>query len=167
MHRSAPGDSPSPSSTSVPPGLALLPLLQVVRELAAEPDLDQLVDLAHPERQSLELRSSADLQVWLLTWPPGAATGWHDHGGSSGAYAVVLGALEESTWELGGPGTQQVGRGEARAYVGRHLHDVRNVRTTTALTVHAYAPRLDAMTRYEREGGRLVITGVEQAGARP
>lgn len=148
----------------VPAGLAVLPLLQTLREIAADPDLDQLVDLDHPQRQSLELRSTPELQVWLLTWPPGARTGWHDHGGSSGAYSVLRGSLTELTWELGGPAAWHVGRGEARAYAARHLHEVVNESGAPALTVHAYAPRLAAMTRYEQVSGRLVATGVEQAG---
>ncbi|MDT9594369.1 cysteine dioxygenase family protein [Nocardioides zeae] len=154
----------TPSAPHVRDGLAVLPLLQTLRELAAEPGLDQLVDVHHPERQSLELTSSPDLQVWLLTWPPGHRTGWHDHGASRGAYTLLLGSLTEYTWELGDPAAWRVGRGEARAYAGGHVHDVRNESDAPALSVHAYAPKLVSMTRYVPSGGRLQVTGVEQAG---
>ncbi|MDF9717172.1 cysteine dioxygenase family protein [Nocardioides sp. ChNu-153] len=147
-----------------PAGLAVLPLLQTLREIAADPDLHELVDLTHPDRQSLELHATPELQVWLLTWPPGFSTGWHDHAGSRGAYATLRGRLTEHTWELGTPSAWHVGRGEARAYAGGHVHTVRNETGTTALSVHAYAPKLTAMTRYEERGGRLSVVGVEQAG---
>lgn len=154
----------APVTADVPPGLALLPLLQTLREIAADPDLHQLVDLEHPERQSLEFRSTPDLQVWLLTWPPGFSTGWHDHGESRGAYATLRGRLTERTWALGDPTAWYVGRGESRAYTTGHVHEVRNETTTTALSVHAYAPRLTTMTRYVASRGRLEVVGVEQAG---
>ncbi|GAB3081191.1 cysteine dioxygenase [Nocardioides zeae] len=156
--------SSTATSADVPPGLALLPLLQTLREIAADPDLHQLVDLDHPERQSLELRSTPDLQVWLLTWPPGFSTGWHDHGESRGAYATLRGRLTENTWALGDPTPWYVGRGESRAYTTGHVHEVRNETATTALSVHAYAPRLTTMTRYVASRGRLEVVGVEQAG---
>lgn len=156
-----------PSTVDVPPGLALLPLLQTLREIAADPDLHQLVDLDHPERQWLELRSTPDLQVWLLTWPPGSSTGWHDHGESRGAYATLRGRLTERTWQLGDPAAWNVGRGESRAYTTGHVHEVRNETAVPALSVHAYAPRLTTMTRYVVARGRLEPVGVEQARVRP
>lgn len=154
----------APYAGDVPAGLAVLPLLQTLREIAADPELHQLVDLHHPERQSLELRSTPDLQVWLLTWPPGFSTGWHDHGESRGAYATLRGRLTEHTWELGDPAAWYVGRGESRAYAAGHIHEVRNETTSTALSVHAYAPKLTTMTRYVASHGRLEAVGVEQAG---
>jgi predicted metal-dependent enzyme (double-stranded beta helix superfamily) len=34
-------------------------------------------------------------EVWVISWLPGQATGFHDHGGSAGAFTVVWGTLAE------------------------------------------------------------------------
>ena len=40
-------------------------------------------------------------EVWVISWLPGQGTGFHDHGGSAGAFAVVWGTLLE--WRVAGP----------------------------------------------------------------
>src|SRR5271169_3528357 len=35
-------------------------------------------------------------EIWLISWLPGQETGFHDHGGASGAFTVALGTLLES-----------------------------------------------------------------------
>ena len=42
-----------------------------------------------------------EYEVWLSSWEPGQGTGYHDHGGSGGAFAVALGELEEHTVQSG------------------------------------------------------------------
>lgn len=152
--------------------LAVLPLLQALREHAAEPDLDQLVDVHATERRWLELASTPDLQVWLISWPPGATTGWHDHGEAHGAFTTIRGRLTEEAWEPGrtgsvtaGPVRRTLGRGDARAFNDRHVHNVTNTGRVPAVSVHAYSPRLTTMTRYDVSTGRLEVTGVERTGA--
>src|ERR1700761_5946436 len=59
-------------------------------------------------------------EVWLISWLPGQATGFHDHGGSAGAFSVVLGTLTERR-VTGGVATGQVltkpvGPGESRSF---------------------------------------------------
>ena len=41
------------------------------------------------------LADDPDAQIWLMTWLPGQRTDLHDHGGSTGAFVVVSGALTE------------------------------------------------------------------------
>jgi hypothetical membrane protein len=60
-------------------------------------------------------------EVWVISWLPGQATGFHDHGGSAGAFAVVWGTLMECR-VVGATMTGQVlakpvGAGVARAFV--------------------------------------------------
>src|SRR6266513_3868760 len=43
------------------------------------------------------LELTQEYEVWLLSWQPGQGTGFHDHGGSAGAFAVALGELQEHT----------------------------------------------------------------------
>jgi predicted metal-dependent enzyme (double-stranded beta helix superfamily) len=52
------------------------------------------------ERWYLRLALTAQVEVWLLTWTPGQGTRPHDHGGASGSYTVLDGALTE-TWRDG------------------------------------------------------------------
>ena len=138
-------------------------LRDTLREVAADPRLPHLLDPFATERQWLELPISADLQVWLISWPPGTGTGWHDHGAAAGAFTVVSGLLNEYTWD-GGRQVQTLGAGRSRTFAPGHIHDVQNLGRERALSVHAYAPRLSSMARYRERDGRLVLTGVEVAG---
>lgn len=108
-----------------------------------------------------------EVEVRALTWLPGAATGWHDHGESDGAYLVVSGALTERGWEstAGQRGLETVrplGEGQGRGFDGHHVHDLRNDSDQVAVSLHAYAPRLHTRTRYAVHGGRLSVLGVEE-----
>src|SRR5258706_13300354 len=46
-------------------------------------------------RWYLPLHRSNACDVWLLAWERGQDTDWHDHGGSSGSFAVAEGSLVE------------------------------------------------------------------------
>src|SRR3546814_427884 len=90
----------STSSTGAPmTTLTVLPLLQTLREFARDPDLLHLHDPAATERQWTELITTDDLQIWLISWPTGAETGWHDHGTAGGAFATIAGRLTEPSWD--------------------------------------------------------------------
>ena len=126
-----------------------------------------------------------DYEVWLISWLPGQSTGFHDHGGSAGAFGVVWGALDESVADAprqagtratpvrGNPG----GRGRrARlrpALRARRAELRRPARSRSACT--PTRPRYPSMTRYNLtsrrprggrngRGGRLV-TGRPRRGA--
>jgi predicted metal-dependent enzyme (double-stranded beta helix superfamily) len=105
-------------------------------------------------------------EVWLISWLPGQATGFHDHGGSAGAFAVVWGTLMERR-VVGATTTGQVlakpvGAGESRAFGPRYIHDVRNAATSAvAVSVHAYLAPLPAMTRYDLTPAGLVKLATE------
>jgi predicted metal-dependent enzyme (double-stranded beta helix superfamily) len=106
-------------------------------------------------------------EVWVISWLPGQSTGFHDRGGSAGAFGVVWGTLDECVPARGGAGAlvSQVAAGEVRAFGPRHVHDVRNsAASSVAVSVHAYSPPLSAMTRYDLAAGGLVVAGVEGAG---
>lgn len=138
-------------------------LLRLTLLLAHDERLPELLDLTSPERSWARLEATDLMEVWLIGWPPGTATGWHDHQGSSGAFRVVHGALTEHTWDRG-PRTRDLARGEGRSFAASHVHDVRNEGSTAAVSVHAYAPALRGMTRYAVAGGALVRQQVERAG---
>ena len=143
--------------------LAVLPLLEVVRDHAADPDLLHLLDPAPAERSWIRLLTTDDYELWLISWPPGAATDWHDHGSSSGAFTVLRGALTEHTFD-GGLRLVDLAVGDGKAFGAGYAHDVRNASPAPALSLHAYSPRLSAMTRFRFHGDRLEVLGVERAG---
>ena len=51
-------------------------------------------DPARP--RSRHLVTTVDYEVWLITWPPGSGSGYHDHDGATSVIHVVSGSLVES-----------------------------------------------------------------------
>ncbi|KGN41357.1 cysteine dioxygenase [Knoellia aerolata] len=142
-------------------------LLRVARLFAADPELPDLLPARVEDpsgRRWHQLAETPHLQLWLIEWPPGAGTGFHDHGGSRGAITVVRGSLTERQVVHGDLHARVLTEGEGRAFGANHLHDVRNDSEEAALSVHAYSPRLDQMTHYDVVDGALVLSGVEQRG---
>jgi len=102
--------------------------------------------------------------VWLISWLPGEATGFHDHGDSSGAFLVLLGELEEHRVSAGGADTGEILRtGDSRVFGSRYVHDVRSVSGAPAVSLHAYTPRLSVLNRYDLRPGGLVHTSAAPA----
>ena len=143
--------------------LTVLPLLATLREQALNPELHSLIDPEATERRWLEIPTSGNLQLWLIHWPVGAATGWHDHGDAAGAFTVLRGRLVERSWNSA-VRLEWLWPGDSRAFVGGHVHDVSNDGTQPTLSLHAYSPRLTTMTRYDLVDGWLEATGIERAG---
>jgi rhodanese-related sulfurtransferase/quercetin dioxygenase-like cupin family protein len=101
-------------------------------------------------RWYLPLHRSNSCDVWLLAWERGQDTDWHDHGGSSGSFAVAQGSLTE---QYRVPGGRRLARrrlvaGEAVAFGPGHVHDVAHGGETSSTSIHAYSPPLSAMTYY-------------------
>jgi len=139
-------------------------LLRTARLFASDPDLTSLIDHQGGERRWVELDSSPYLQIWLLSWPAGTGTGWHDHGESAGAFLTVSGTLGEQTAH----GHRHISRtltgGQGRAFPRNHIHNVVNAGLETAFSVHLYAPRLTSMKRYAVTPAGLQVTGLDQLG---
>ena len=137
-----------------------------VRRLAASPaDWLSRVRLNPDGRWYERIHLDDSREVWLISWLPGQFTGFHDHGGSAGAFAVVWGALDEWVAGPGGvPAASKVEAGAVRAFGARYVHDVRNSSAAAvAVSVHAYSPPLASMTRYDLTQGGLVASGTEGA----
>ena len=103
-------------------------------------------------------------EVWLISWLPGQSTGFHDHGGSAGAFGVVWGALDECVVPRNGSRAlvNQVTAGVVQAFGPHYVHDVRNPATgSVAVSVHAYSPPLTSMTRYDLTPGGLAVAATE------
>jgi len=161
------------SPASVQPGRLIGPrqLADVVVRLAASPaDWIARVRLNPAGRWYERIHLDDSHEVWVISWLPGQATGFHDHGGSAGAFAVVWGTLMEHR-VAGAATTRQVmakpvGAGGSRAFGPRCIHDVRNAATSAvAVSVHAYSPPLPEMTRYDLTPGGLVRVDTDGAAA--
>jgi rhodanese-related sulfurtransferase len=132
---------------------------RVTAAFAARPELFEGLVVQDPElRWHLKLSRRPGFDLWVLAWQPGQETDWHDHGGSSGSFAVVGGRLLERYRR---PGTRTVaGRelaaGAVSSFGPSHVHNVGYVGDAPATSIHAYSPPLAAMTYYESTAMGLV-----------
>lgn len=102
------------------------------------------------ERYFVRLHHEDRFEIWLICWELGQDTLLHDHGGSVGAFAVAGGTLLEDHAEIGSRRllTRSHRAGESVAFGPRYLHNLVNVDTEPAVTVHAYSRPLSTMNFY-------------------
>ena len=155
-------------TTIIPAALGPRQLAEQVRLVAATPrDWMSRVRLSPDERWYERVHADEQYEVWLISWLPGQGTGFHDHGGSAGAFGVVWGALEEH--QAGTPTHRhavratQVSAGRVRSFGPEHIHDMRNMSEAVAVSVHAYSLPLNEMTRYDLTETGLVVLDTESA----
>ncbi len=133
--------------------LSVVELERVVRELEARPHLymDLVVD-SFEERWSVLLLRAANYEVRLLSWEREQFSDWHDHGGSSGAFAVLAGELAETFRVLDGVSTasRAFATGDVGSFGPTHVHDVTYRSGGPAVSVHAYSPPLTNLTYYDK-----------------
>ncbi|MBT2511175.1 cysteine dioxygenase [Streptomyces sp. ISL-98] len=166
---------PEPAARSAAPSAA--ELLEFVRRTAADAALVASLPLDPQGRTWSRLEGPGGSEAWLIGWPPGTGTGWHDHGGSQGAFATAAGSLREEslaariptegwkTLELadGVDRERLLTAGRGRAFGAHHVHQVLNKSTDEhAVSVHAYYPPLPMMRRYSRTGAVLRLEHVER-----
>jgi quercetin dioxygenase-like cupin family protein len=125
-------------------------LTNAVASSLRDPLLLDILRFASPTRWWARLALTEEVELWLLSWLPGQGTAPHDHGGASGAFTVLLGELAETYRYPSGPIRHQlyvpgssVGFGSGRA------HEVRNLGTRRAASVHAYSPPLVPTREYK------------------
>ncbi|MFI9029331.1 cysteine dioxygenase [Streptomyces sp. NPDC053560] len=152
-------------------------LLDFVRRTAADTQLITSLPLDPEGRTWIRLDGPGGSEAWIIGWPPGTGTGWHDHGGSRGAFAAAAGELTEQslaaqlptegwkTLELADDADRErrLADGRGRAFGPHHVHQVFNASAATpAVSVHAYYPPLPLMRRYSRSGPVLRLEEVER-----
>jgi mannose-6-phosphate isomerase-like protein (cupin superfamily) len=143
-----------------PPFLGAGELLAIAEGLAVS--AHSWPGMTHPTRRVWDVMVAADaFEAWVIAWPPGGAIELHDHGGSSGAIVVASGELTETTVTEHLDGlvrteTTALHAGASTTFEAPHVHDLVNLGAVPAISVHAYAPRLTAMTHYDVANGRLV-----------
>ncbi len=134
-------------------------LRAVTVKIAARPEFWADLVVHDPDvRWYLPLHRSNACDVWLLAWERGQDTDWHDHGGSSGSFAVAEGSLVEQYRVPSGRrlGRRRLPAGEAVAFGPGHVHDVAHGGDGSATSIHAYSPPLSAMTYYTRTDYGLI-----------
>jgi predicted metal-dependent enzyme (double-stranded beta helix superfamily) len=112
----------------------------------------RFADLAEPkpgERTSARVHYGATHDIWLIRWGMGSRTELHDHGGSAGALYVVRGELVERRADPVGTGRSREHTLDHRAMSANHVHEIVNVSTAAAASVHVYSPPLSTMQHYE------------------
>ncbi|MGW9214673.1 cysteine dioxygenase [Embleya sp. NPDC055664] len=155
------------------------PLLGYAVETAADPTLLDRLPLDATQRTWIRLSAPAGCDAWLIGWPPGTRTGWHDHGGSRGAFHVLRGELVESTIRVSTlptrirervpmaphqPPPLRLTTGRGRAFGPSHVHDVHNDSPTVhAVSLHLYSPALPLMRRYAITDGDFLLETIERA----
>jgi hypothetical protein len=132
-------------------------LAQAVRRVAVTPRLWRAA--IHFETQgpyAVRVPGPKGVDVWLRTWLPGQHTGLVDLGACSTAFAVVQGSLDDvradevlGTWMTRLP-TQSV-----RIIEPGVVHDLRGGPQGHTVSIHAYSPRLRAVTEHSWDDGRL------------
>lgn len=172
----APVHTAAPEAPGAPSGApSAADLLRFVRATATDEALVSALPLDPEGRTWIRLEGPGGSEAWLIGWPPGSGTGWHDHGGSNGAFATAAGALIEQSlaaqlptegWKVleladGVDRERRLAHGEGRAFGPHHVHQVCNASSRHAVSVHAYHPPLPMMRRYSRVGQVLRLEQVE------
>jgi predicted metal-dependent enzyme (double-stranded beta helix superfamily) len=137
-----------------------------VAELADRPEL-WIEHVRHdPEQRSYaELLSDEHLTAWLICWLDDHDTGFHDHDRSSGAVAVVSGAVREERLSLARePISRTFLAGQSFHFSAADIHRVRHAGQHPAVTLHVYSPPLLRMGAYAvGEEGVLVRHAMSSA----
>ena len=128
-------------------------LAEIVSLVASSNVWIDKVRLRADRRWYERLYHGPDHDIWIISWLPGQSTGFHDHGGSSGAVVVTTGSLEEHRL---GEGARVINSCDPLSFGPNYAHDVRNVSLAPAISIHAYSPPLEDMNEYELDGGRLI-----------
>ncbi|NGO77985.1 cysteine dioxygenase [Streptomyces sp. YC504] len=170
----------APSAASATPATAAptpAQLLDFVTRSAADAELIASLPLDPEGRTWLRLEGPGGSEAWLIGWPPGTGTGWHDHAESVGAFATAAGTLKENSLAVRIPTSawkslelaedldreRVLATGEGRAFGQHHVHEVLNESIEQhAVSVHAYYPPLPLIRRYSRTGPILRLEDVEQ-----
>ncbi|MGN6609601.1 MAG: cysteine dioxygenase [Jatrophihabitans sp.] len=119
------------------------------------------VDYDADDRWHQRIYRDQRMDVWLISWLPTQGTQLHDHGGSAGSFTVLSGELTETVVTgAAAPGGARArdlvrGAGSTVGFGARYVHDVRNLGTAPAVSVHVYSAPLSSMTYYDLADGRL------------
>lgn len=127
-------------------------LIEVVLAVSRLQLWHELVRYDPDDRWWMPLYTAHNFEVTLQTWDRAEASDWHDHGGSSGAFAVTAGGLLERYRATDGATVleRRITMGKVAAFGPGHVHDVAQCTGEPATSLHAYSPPLTRLTYYDR-----------------
>lgn len=126
-------------------------LCELVRAYAAREHIWRPHVLHDPDRRIFtRLWHDDHVTAWLICWMDGQDTGLHDHGESSGAVAVLDGAVREERLRPGHVSLSRTLRaGQTFDFDPKVIHRVSHPGDgVPAVTLHAYSPPLREMGAY-------------------
>lgn len=89
---SAPVSAPAHAPEQLPAGgPTAAELLDFALRTAADAAIVASLPLDPEGRTWIRLDGPGGSEAWLIGWPPGTGTGWHDHAESRGAFATARG----------------------------------------------------------------------------
>lgn len=148
-----------------PGTLDAVELADLVRMLATRTDLwKPLVVCDRSRRRYRLMLEDARLDIWVLSWMPGQATGYHDHGNSDVALTALQGTVLERQVRVGDASIERELRpGVVRQGPAGYIHSVAHGAGVPAVTLHAYSPPLLQVGQY-RAGPAGALQREQQHG---
>jgi Cysteine dioxygenase type I len=147
---------------------------RLAHALRAEEELWRpLVRHDETERYYAQLYRDPNVDIWLICWLDGQATGYHDHDRSGGGVVVCDGVLNEDFFVRGADGwvresTRQHAAGGSFTFDSTYIHGVRHPGgdAPPATSIHCYSPALWRMGHYEPDANgvmrRVAVTYADE-----
>lgn len=133
-------------------------LAQLVGDVAADRLTWEPLVVVDPDRRRYRLVYEDDrLDLWVLSWMPGQATGLHDHGASAVALTAAHGSVVEQHLVIGAEPTRRIlTPGTVHTGPSGYIHAVGHDEGAPAVTIHAYSPPLLHVGQYRAgDDGRI------------
>jgi predicted metal-dependent enzyme (double-stranded beta helix superfamily) len=134
-------------------------LRRLVARLALRSDLWKPLVVSDRARRRYRLMLEDErLDVWVLSWMPGQATGFHDHGSSNVALTTLQGVVLERRLRVGEASSERALRpGFVQTGSAGFIHAVTHDAGTPAVTLHAYSPPLLQVGQYRTGPGGALL----------
>jgi predicted metal-dependent enzyme (double-stranded beta helix superfamily) len=139
--------------------LATGELCELVATLATRSDLWRPLLVSDRKRRRYRLMfEDPRLDIWVLSWMPGQATGYHDHGNSNVALTALQGSVLERQIRVGRASIErELLPGVVRPGPAGYIHSVAHRGGAPAVTLHAYSPPLLEVGQYRAGAGEELL----------
>jgi len=134
-------------------------LRRLVASLALRSDLWKPLVVSDRTRRRYRLMLEDErLDVWVLSWMPGQATGFHDHGNSNVALTTLQGVVLERQLRVAEASIERELRpGVVQTGPAGYIHAVNHEAGAPAVTLHAYSPPLMQVGQYRAGPGGALL----------